>query len=52
MAGFRENRITIVDLFPSISAGANANAKQTRLEHCSILSCAQGRDSKTNIQID
>lgn len=39
MATFRENGITIVDLFPSISAGANANenAKQTSIEYSGRL---------------
>ena len=32
MASFRENGITIVDLFPSISAGANATKRKTN-EH-------------------
>ena len=48
MAGFRENRISIVDLFSSISAWANANAKQTAVDHSGKLSVYKGRGSKTN----
>ena len=29
MASFRENRITMMDLFPAISPGVNAKAKQS-----------------------
>ena len=47
MPGFRENRISIVDLFPSMSV--NANAKQASVDrHCNNLPVSKGRGSKTN----
>ena len=45
MAGLREKRISIV--LPYL-LGANANAKQTSVDHSGKASVYKGRGSKTN----
>ena len=55
MAGFGENRITNVDLFPSFCLPEQTQTQNKRpLEHSVYYLSILGtrRDSKTNIQID
>ena len=49
MAGFRENRIFVVDLFSSISAWSKRERKTNApVDHSGKLSVYKGRGSKTN----